>query len=148
MQHLLNVPDDKTRRVTFNEITRKVVGESIAHPRAIDQDLVDAQQARRVLDRVVGYQISPVMWKKIRRGLSAGRVQSVATRMVFDRDQEIADFQPQEYGTLDAVLENGKKVAFKAIITAKMARNTSPRPRRMCRPSWTSCAAPLSPLSR
>ena len=114
LQHLLNLPDDKTRRVTFNEITRKVVGESIAHPRAIDQDLVDAQQARRVLDRVVGYQISPVMWKKIRRGLSAGRVQSVATRMVFDRDQEIADFQPQEYWTLDAVLENGEKVAFKA----------------------------------
>ena len=114
LQHLLNLPDDKIRRVTFNEITRKVVGESIAHPRAIDQDLVDAQQARRVLDRVVGYQISPVMWKKIRRGLSAGRVQSVATRMVFDRDQEIADFQPQEYWTLDAVLENGEKVAFKA----------------------------------
>ena len=84
LQHLLNLPDDKAKRVTFNEITRKVVGESIAHPRAIDQDLVDAQQARRVLDRVVGYQISPVMWKKIRRGLSAGRVQSVATRMVFD----------------------------------------------------------------
>ena len=114
LQHLLNLPDDKAKRVTFNEITRKVVGESIAHPRAIDQDLVDAQQARRVLDRVVGYQISPVMWKKIRRGLSAGRVQSVATRMVFDRDQEIAEFQPQEYWTLDAVLENGDNVPFKA----------------------------------
>ena len=114
LQHLLNLPDDKTKRVTFNEITRKVVGESIAHPRAIDQDLVDAQQARRVLDRVVGYQISPVMWKKIRRGLSAGRVQSVATRMVFDRDQEIAEFQPQEYWTLDAVLESGDNVPFKA----------------------------------
>ena len=108
LQHLLNLPDDKAKRVTFNEITRKVVGESI------DQDLVDAQQARRVLDRVVGYQISPVMWKKIRRGLSAGRVQSVATRMVFDRDQEIAEFQPQEYWTLDAVLENGDNVPFKA----------------------------------
>ena len=114
LQHLLNLPDDKAKRVTFNEITRKVVGESIAHPRAINQDLVDAQQARRVLDRVVGYQISPVMWKKIRRGLSAGRVQSVATRMVFDRDQEIAEFQPQEYWTLDAVLENGDNVPFKA----------------------------------
>ena len=114
LQHLLDLPDDKAKRVTFNEITRKVVGESIAHPRAIDQDLVDAQQARRVLDRVVGYQISPVMWKKIRRGLSAGRVQSVATRMVADRDQEIAAFVPQEYWTLDAVLENGEKTAFKA----------------------------------
>ena len=114
LQHLLELPDDKAKRVTFNEITRKVVGESIAHPRAIDQDLVDAQQARRVLDRVVGYQISPVMWKKIRRGLSAGRVQSVATRMVADRDQEIAAFVPQEYWTLDAVLENGEKAAFQA----------------------------------
>ena len=89
---------------------------------------MDAQQARRVLDRVVGYQISPVMWKKIRRGLSAGRVQSVATRMVFDRDQEIADFQPQEYWTLDAVLENaGKSGALRPIITAKMARKYEPQ---------------------
>ena len=114
LQHLLGLANDKTKRVTFNEITRKVVNESIAHPRTIDQNLVDAQQARRVLDRVVGYQISPVMWKKIRRGLSAGRVQSVATRMVADRDQEIADFQPQEYWTLDALLENGDKAAFHA----------------------------------
>ncbi|MDD7492360.1 MAG: type I DNA topoisomerase [Clostridiales bacterium] len=114
LQHLLGLADDKTKRVTFNEITRKVVNESIAHPRTIDQNLVDAQQARRVLDRVVGYQISPVMWKKIRRGLSAGRVQSVATRMVADRDQEIADFRPQEYWTLDALLENGEKAAFHA----------------------------------
>ena len=114
LQHLLGLADDKTKRVTFNEITRKVVNESIAHPRTIDQNLVDAQQARRVLDRVVGYQISPVMWKKIRRGLSAGRVQSVATRMVADRDQEIDAFQPQEYWTLDALLENGDKAAFHA----------------------------------
>ena len=127
LQHLLNLPDDKTRRVTFNEITRKVVGESIAHPRAIDQDLVDAQQARRVLDRVVGYQISPVMWKKIRRGLSAGRVQSVATRMVFDRDQEIAEFQPQEYWTLDAVLENAEKAAFKAHYYGRNGKKYEPQ---------------------
>ena len=82
LKELLGIPDDKTYRVTFNEITKKVVNDSIANPRAIDQDLVDAQQARRVLDRVVGYQISPLLWKKIRRGLSAGRVQSVATRLV------------------------------------------------------------------
>ena len=127
LQHLLNLPDDKAKRVTFNEITRKVVGESIAHPRAIDQDLVDAQQARRVLDRVVGYQISPVMWKKIRRGLSAGRVQSVATRMVFDRDQEIAEFQPQEYWTLDAVLENAEKAAFKAHYYGRNGKKYEPQ---------------------
>ena len=127
LQHLLNLPDDKTKRVTFNEITRKVVGESIAHPRTIDQDLVDAQQARRVLDRVVGYQISPVMWKKIRRGLSAGRVQSVATRMVFDRDQEIAEFQPQEYWTLDAVLENAARAAFKAHYYGRNGKKYEPQ---------------------
>ena len=114
LKELLGIPDDKTYRVTFNEITKNVVNQAIAHPRAIDQDLVNAQQARRILDRIVGYQLSPLLWRKIRRGLSAGRVQSVATRMVFDRDQEIADFQPQEYWTLDAVLENGEKVAFKA----------------------------------
>ncbi|MBQ0038754.1 MAG: type I DNA topoisomerase [Clostridiales bacterium] len=105
LKYLLELGDSKAQRVTFNEITKKVVTESIEKPRAIDQDLVDAQQARRILDRVVGYQISPVMWKKIRRGLSAGRVQSVATRMVDDRDREIEDFEPKEYWTLDALLK-------------------------------------------
>ena len=104
LKELLNIPDDKTYRVTFNEITKKVVNESIAAPRAIDQDLVDAQQARRVLDRIVGYQISPLLWKKIRRGLSAGRVQSVATRLVCEREEEIRAFQPQEYWSLDVDL--------------------------------------------
>ena len=87
LQALLELKEDKTRRVTFDEITRKVVTEAVANPRSLDMDLVDAQQARRVLDRVVGYQISPIMWKKIRPSLSAGRVQSVATRMVDDRDR-------------------------------------------------------------
>ncbi len=80
LKELLQLPDDKSCRVTFNEITQKVVRQSIADPREIDQRLVDAQQARRLLDRIVGYQLSPLLWKKIRRGLSAGRVQSVATR--------------------------------------------------------------------
>ena len=97
LKQLLDLPDEKTRRVTFNEITKNVVLESIRAPRDIDQNLVDAQQARRILDRLVGYEISPVMWKKIKRGLSAGRVQSVATRMVDDRDREIEAFQPEEY---------------------------------------------------
>ena len=105
LKELLELPDERTHRVTFNEITKKVVNESIANPRAIDMDLVDAQQARRVLDRIVGYQISPLLWKKIRRGLSAGRVQSVATRLVAEREQEIRDFQPEEYWTLEAELE-------------------------------------------
>ena len=104
LKELLGLSDEKARRVTFNEITKRVVSESIAAPREIDQGLVDAQQARRILDRIVGYQLSPLLWKKIRRGLSAGRVQSVATRMVCEREHEIAAFQPQEYWSLDARL--------------------------------------------
>jgi DNA topoisomerase-1 len=104
LKQLLDLPEEKARRVTFNEITKKVVQESIRSPRAIDQNLVDAQQARRILDRLVGYELSPLLWKKIRRGLSAGRVQSVATRMVDDREREIEAFEPEEYWTLDANL--------------------------------------------
>ena len=104
LKELLEIPDEKTFRVTFNEITKRVVQESIASPRPIDQDLVDAQQARRILDRIVGYQLSPLLWRKIRRGLSAGRVQSVATRLVVDREREIRAFVPQEYWSLDVVL--------------------------------------------
>ena len=81
LKELLALPDEKAKRVTFNEITQKVVRESIENPRQIDYDLVDAQQARRILDRIVGYELSPLLWKKVRRGLSAGRVQSVATRL-------------------------------------------------------------------
>ena len=116
LKQLLDLPDEKTRRVTFNEITKKVVQESIREPRDINQDLVDAQQARRILDRIVGYELSPLLWKKVRRGLSAGRVQSVATRMVDDRDREIEAFQPEEYWTLDANLlgSDVKKVPFAA----------------------------------
>ncbi len=109
LKELLGLPDDKARRVTFNEITQKVVKESIGQPRDIDYDLVDAQQARRVLDRIVGYQLSPLLWKKVRRGLSAGRVQSVATRMVVDRENEIRAFIPQEYWSLDVTLNRMSK---------------------------------------
>ncbi|MBQ5800011.1 MAG: DNA topoisomerase I, partial [Oscillospiraceae bacterium] len=104
LKYLLELPEEKAKRVTFNEITKNVVEQSINAPRAIDQNLVDAQQARRVLDRIVGYQLSPLLWKKVRRGLSAGRVQSVATRMVNDREKEIEQFVAEEYWTLDAAL--------------------------------------------
>ena len=109
LKELLELPDHKTCRVTFNAITQKVVTEAIAQPRAIDQDLVDAQQARRVLDRIVGYQLSPLLWKKVRRGLSAGRVQSVATRLVVDRENEIRAFVPKEYWSLDVNLSRVSK---------------------------------------
>ena len=109
LKELLDLPDDKARRVTFNEITKKVVTESIQHPRDIDQNLVDAQQARRILDRIVGYKLSPFLWRKVKKGLSAGRVQSVATRMVVDREKEIQAFQPEEYWLLDAHLRREER---------------------------------------
>ena len=115
LKELLGLPDEKAHRVTFNEITQRVVRESIQHPRDIDYDLVDAQQARRILDRIVGYQLSPLLWKKVRRGLSAGRVQSVATRMVVDRENEIRAFHPKEYWSLDVTLNRrGKPGSFVA----------------------------------
>jgi DNA topoisomerase-1 len=94
----------KIRRVTFNEITKKAVQEAFKHARDVDQNLVDAQQTRRVLDRLVGYQISPLLWDKVRRGLSAGRVQTVAVRLIVEREREIGAFKPVEYWTLDAIL--------------------------------------------
>ena len=113
LKELLGLPDEKAHRVTFNEITQRVVKESIQNPRRIDYNLVDAQQARRILDRIVGYELSPLLWKKIRRGLSAGRVQSVATRLVVDRENEIRAFVPQEYWSLDVTLDRmGKPGSF------------------------------------
>ena len=115
LKELLGLSDEKARRVTFNEITQKVVRESIRQPREIDYDLVDAQQARRILDRIVGYELSPLLWKKVRRGLSAGRVQSVATRLVVDRENEIRAFIPREYWSLDVNLSRiGKPGSFVA----------------------------------
>ena len=110
--HLANLLDiDKSAkcRVTFNEITKKAVTAGIKEPREIDESLVDAQQARRVLDRIVGYKISPILWRKVRKGLSAGRVQSVATKLICDREKEINDFDSKEYWTIDAYLYAGKK---------------------------------------
>ena len=98
----LKLEEKDIHRITFNEITKTAVKESLKHPRAIDMDLVDAQQARRMLDRMVGYRISPLLWAKVKRGLSAGRVQSVTLRIIADREEEIAAFIPEEYWTLDA----------------------------------------------
>ena len=114
LKELLDLSDEKAKRVTFNEITKKVVTESIRTPRKIDQDLVDAQQARRILDRIVGYKLSPLLWRKVKTGLSAGRVQSVATRMVVDREDEIKAFQSEEYWLLDALLTRGEEGRFTA----------------------------------
>jgi DNA topoisomerase-1 len=106
----LKIPEGETCRITFNEITKQAVQAAIKAPRAIDLDLVDAQQARRILDRIVGYQISPLLWKKVKKGLSAGRVQSATLKMICDREAEIDAFNPEEYWTLDALLSAGNRV--------------------------------------
>lgn len=112
---ILGIDPTSAYRIEFHEITAAAVKDAIKHPRCIDMDMVDAQQARRILDRIVGYQLSPLLWRKIRKGLSAGRVQSVATKIVADRDREIEDFVPVEYWTLRAKLrENSKAPLFEA----------------------------------
>jgi DNA topoisomerase-1 len=116
---LLPVVKDKSkiRRVTFNEITQKAVVEAFAHARDVDENLVDAQQTRRVLDRLVGYQVSPLLWDKVRRGLSAGRVQTVALRLIVEREQEINNFEPVEYWTIGAKLKSSPSEEFVARFT-------------------------------
>ena len=105
LAYILGIPEDSTCRVTFNEITKETVKESMKHPRKIDLSVKDAQQARRVLDRIVGYKISPVLWKKVKRGLSAGRVQSVAVKLIVDREEEIEKFIPEEYWNIYVTLK-------------------------------------------
>jgi DNA topoisomerase-1 len=109
LQHILKMDENKAARISFNEITKDAVKNAIKSPRKIDKDLVNAQQARRLLDRLVGYEISPLLWRKVRKGLSAGRVQSVATRMVCDREDEIDAFVPEEYWSLDVLLSSKDK---------------------------------------
>ena len=127
---LLPMMKDKTkiRRVTFNEITKKAVQAAFEHARDVDENLVDAQQTRRVLDRLVGYQISPLLWDKVRRGLCAGRVQTVALRLIVEREREINAFQPVEYWTIDAVLDAGAARAEQELYGA------------LCRRRWRAVA--------
>lgn len=120
LAHILNIPEDSVCRVTFNEITKETVQESIKHPRKIDMNLTDAQQARRVLDRIVGYKISPLLWKKVKKGLSAGRVQSVAVKLIVDREEEIEKFIPEEYWNIYVtLLEQKSKKTFEAHLYGK-----------------------------
>ena len=114
-----NADSERIRRVTFNEITQRAVRDAFEHPRDIDRNLVDAQQARRVLDRLVGYQVSPLLWDKVRRGLSAGRVQTVAVRLIVEREREIKAFEKKEYWTIDAHLSASKPPAFDARFLGK-----------------------------
>lgn len=120
LAYILGISPDSLCRVTFNEITKGAVQDSIKHPRAIDKNLFDAQQARRALDRIVGYKISPVLWKKVKRGLSAGRVQSVAVKLIVDRENEIESFNPEEYWNIYAnLLAKGAKKTFQARLFGK-----------------------------
>ena len=115
LAHILEIPEDSVCRVTFNEITKETVQSSIKKPRKIDMNLTDAQQARRVLDRIVGYKMSPLLWKKVKKGLSAGRVQSVAVKLICDREEEIEKFIPEEYWNITAQLKDKKsKKSFDA----------------------------------
>ncbi|MGO1712626.1 MAG: type I DNA topoisomerase, partial [Senegalia sp. (in: firmicutes)] len=115
----LKLDEGENNRVVFNEITKNTVKNAIKNPRAIDMDLVDAQQARRALDRLVGYKISPLLWKKVRKGLSAGRVQSVATKLIVDREREIEKFNPEEYWSIDFLLLKDKK-EFESYLNGKI----------------------------
>ena len=120
LAHILEIPENSSCRVTFNEITKEAVKDSIKKPRTIDMNLVDAQQARRVLDRIVGYKISPVLWKNVKRGLSAGRVQSVAVKLIGDRAEEIENFIPEEYWNIYAnLLEPNSNKNFQATFYGK-----------------------------
>ncbi len=110
----LGIPEDKLCRISFNEVTKSAVKDAVKNPRKIDIDLVNSQQARRILDRIVGYKLSPFLWKSVKSGLSAGRVQSVATKIIVDRENEIAAFVPEEYWTVDATLKNSDGVSFEA----------------------------------
>lgn len=115
LAYILGIPPEEVQRIEFNEITKDKIKDAISKPRGIDQGLVDAQQARRVLDRLVGYQISPLLWKKVQKGLSAGRVQSVALKILCDREEEISNFIPQEYWTVNAVFTKDKDFTAKLI---------------------------------
>ena len=117
LAYILNVDPTSTCRITFNEITKNAVVEALGSPRTIDMNMVDAQQARRVLDRIVGYKLSPLLWKKVCKGLSAGRVQSVAVRLICEKEREIQAFVPQEYWTIEGNFETPKKEAFTAELT-------------------------------
>ena len=126
LAQLLDIDETSKCRITFNEITKNAVTQAIKEPRPIDMDLVNSQQARRILDRIVGYKISPILWRKVKKGLSAGRVQSVATRMIVDREREIESFIPEEFWTLGAVLVNSGKTQFEASLISKGGKKIKP----------------------
>jgi len=134
----LEIPPQKAKRVIFNEITKAAIQSAFEHPHALDQDKVNAQQARRILDRIVGYELSPLLWKKIAKGLSAGRVQSVAVRMIVERENEIRAFQPEEYWSVEAVLapESDRVAGLREAYRAKFTDAAGDGPTAKERAAW------------
>ncbi|MBQ5649510.1 MAG: type I DNA topoisomerase, partial [Clostridia bacterium] len=121
----LGIDPSKACRITFNELTKSAVKDAVKHPRPVDMDLVNSQQTRRILDRIVGYKLSPYLWKTVKSGLSAGRVQSVATRIIVEREREIEAFIPEEYWTVDAVLKKESGESFLARYYGKDGKKAS-----------------------
>src|SRR3989338_5186181 len=119
--------NQKVKRIVFHEITETAIAEAVQHPRGLDEDLIEAQQARRILDRLVGYTLSPFLWKKVYRGLSAGRVQSVAVRIIVDREREVRAFRPEEYWTVEAELETWEKEPFTAALQGMSGKKYVPK---------------------
>jgi reverse gyrase len=148
LKELLGLSDKEALRVTFNEITKKVVSESIKAPREINMDLVNAQQARRMLDRIVGYELSPLLWRKIKRGLSAGRVQSVCTRMIVDTKRRSAPSYPRNIGPsmLSSQGRRMKTGALRRILRAASREKPSLKRRKTLMRFWMPCVFPRFPL--
>ena len=140
LANLLSLDTQEPNRVTFNEITKTGVKSGMEHPRQIDQNLVDAQQARRILDRIVGYKISPFLWKKVKSGLSAGRVQSVAVRLIVDREEEIRAFKVEEYWSIDAkLLPKGSRKAFDSKLHSYQGKKVDIKTEEQAKGSWGTC---------
>ena len=145
LANILGLDPHEPNRVTFDEITKKGVQKGMANPRAIDEDLFNAQQARRILDRLVGYKLSPFLWRKVRRGLSAGRVQSVAVRLIDDREKEIENFKPEEYWNVDATLGTGHKSLPPAWPPTAPAKSCCPKTRQRPVPLKRGWRVPSTP---
>ena len=145
LANILGLDPHEPNRVTFDEITKKGVQKGMANPRAIDEDLFNAQQARRILDRLVGYKLSPFLWRKVRRGLSAGRVQSVAVRLIDDREKEIENFKPEEYWNVDATLGTGHKSFTARLASDSTGKKLLPKTRQRPGPSKRVWRVPSIP---
>ena len=142
----LGIDSKTTSRIVFHEITKSAIEHAVANPRSIDMDLVNAQQSRRILDRLVGFKVSPVLWQKIRTGLSAGRVQSVAVKLIVEREREIKAFVPEEGWKLSVALETDEGIVFEAAFTKVKGKNFQPKNREEALEILSKVGADVSAL--